>query len=91
VQWYENVPVVLNVREKLAPPLLSPEPVPSPKVTLWADAPDAHVHVTVVPTETCAISGEKKLSLTLTEFVCTGLVDPPVCVPPLVPPVGPVA
>jgi hypothetical protein len=79
---------VLNVRENDAPPVLSPEAVPSPKVTLCADAPELHVHVTVAPTATCALMGENVLSLTLTEFVWTGA-DPPVWVPPDVPPVGP--
>ena len=36
---------------------------------VFPDAPDAHVQVTVVPTATCALIGEKKSSLTPTAFV----------------------
>ena len=86
VQWYVNVPAVLNVLENVAPPLLSPEEAPSANVTLCDDDPDAQVQVTVVPTDTCALAGVNELSLTLMAFVTTGFEDPPVCVPPVVPP-----
>jgi hypothetical protein len=56
---------------------LSPEAAPSSKVTLWVTASDDHVHVTVVPTVTLVLDGEKKLL-----FTVTALLAPPVWPPP---------
>jgi hypothetical protein len=80
VQWNAKVPAVVKVLGHVPDDWVG-ECVPSAKVTLWSVPPGFHTQVTVVPTGTVRLVGEKRLFPTVTSFVpeVLGVVtsDPP--------------
>jgi hypothetical protein len=80
VQWNAKVPPVVKVLGHVPDDWVG-EWVPSAKVTLWSVPPGFHTQVTVVPTGTVRLVGEKRLFPTVTSFVpeVLGVVtsDPP--------------